>query len=77
MSYFNLKFRVDFLGHVKNVKIIINIFFYTVYLQMYISRYHMIFVNHLSISVNFRPEICCKCEAIFSSVKFRIYTRKV
>jgi len=29
MSYFNLKFRVDFLGHVKNV--IINILFFTVY----------------------------------------------
>jgi len=29
MSYFNLKFRVDFLGHVKNVKI--NIVFFTVY----------------------------------------------
>jgi len=28
MSYFNLKFRVDFLGHVKNVKI--NILFSTV-----------------------------------------------
>jgi len=30
MSYFNLKFRVDFLGHVKNVKI--KILFFTVYL---------------------------------------------
>jgi len=30
MNYFNLKFRVDFLGHVKNV--IINILFFTVYL---------------------------------------------
>jgi len=29
MSYFNLKFRVDFLGHVKNV--MINILFFTVY----------------------------------------------
>jgi len=29
MSYLNLKFRVDFLGHVKNV--IINILFFTVY----------------------------------------------
>jgi len=29
MSYFNLKFRVDFLGRVKNV--IINILFFTVY----------------------------------------------
>jgi len=31
MSYFNLKFRVDFLRHVKNVKI--NILFSTVYLK--------------------------------------------
>jgi len=30
MSHFNLKFRVDFLGHVKNAKI--NILFFTVYL---------------------------------------------
>jgi len=29
MSYFNLKFRVDFVGHVKNI--IINILFFTVY----------------------------------------------
>jgi len=29
MSYFDLKFGVDFLGHVKNV--IINILFFTVY----------------------------------------------
>jgi len=29
MSYFNLKFRMNFLGHVKNV--IINILFFTVY----------------------------------------------
>jgi len=32
MSYFNLKFRVDLLGHVKNVKI--NIVF-IVYLNIY------------------------------------------
>jgi len=31
MSYFNLKFRVDFLEHVKNV--IINILFFTVYIS--------------------------------------------
>jgi len=31
MSYFNLNFRVDFLGYVKNV--IINILFFTVYLR--------------------------------------------
>jgi len=30
MSYFNLKFRVDFLGHVENV--IIHILFFTVYI---------------------------------------------
>jgi len=33
MNYFNLKFRVDFLGHVKNV--IINILFFTVYPFVY------------------------------------------
>jgi len=35
MSYFNLKFRVDFLGHVKNIKI--NILFFTVYLLLIVS----------------------------------------
>jgi len=32
MSYFNLKFKVDFLGHVKNV--IINILFFTVHRRL-------------------------------------------
>jgi len=36
MSYFNLKFRVDFVGHVKNV--IINILFFTVYPFHYENR---------------------------------------
>jgi len=39
MSYFNLKFRVDFMGHVKNV--IINILFFTVYMyQNHILKDH-------------------------------------
>jgi len=38
MSYFNLKFRVDFLGHVKNV--IINILFFTVYTCYYQETDH-------------------------------------
>jgi len=36
MSYFNLKFRVDFLGHVKNV--IINILFFTVYVNIVFEK---------------------------------------
>jgi len=41
MSYFNLKFKADFLGHVKNV--IINILFFTVYIYeitkwLYLSK---------------------------------------
>jgi len=32
MSYFNLKFRVNFLGHEKNVKVII--LFFTVYVNL-------------------------------------------
>jgi len=37
MSYFNLKFRVDFLGHVKNV--MINILFFTVYICNFLIAY--------------------------------------
>jgi len=43
MSYFNLKFIVDFLGHVKNVKI--NILFFTVYIylcSLQLTRVHVI-----------------------------------
>jgi len=36
MNYFNLKFKVDFLGHVKNV--IINILFFTMYTHNFTKR---------------------------------------
>jgi len=36
MSYFNLKFRADFLGYVKNV--IINILFFTVHVAWFLKK---------------------------------------
>jgi len=41
MSDFNLKFKVDFPGHVKNV--IINILFFTVYFLKSVLLYHYYF----------------------------------
>jgi len=50
MNYFNLKFRVNFLGHVKNVKI--NILFFTVYTYRYLKRFYQSYIN-IQVRTNF------------------------